>query len=364
MSPGHEAEASFQRALERFNAGDLDAAAAGFARAVQLDPAHALAHYQLGNVRWDQRRAEEAEAHFHAALALTPDHAESHNNLGILQQMSQRTDEAILSYARAAELKPTLTLPYLNLGRLLAARGRNAEAAGWYRRAIASTEHAAAFAHLLAALEGASPAAAPAEYLRLTFDGFAKHFDEHLVGALGYRVPDAVASALARVRMSRPKSLDVLDLGCGTGLSGLAVAPVARRLVGVDLSPGMLAESRARGCYHELFEADIVAWAQAAAPAQFDLVVAADVFIYLGALEALFAAIARLARPRALFAFSLEAGEGRDWRLQESGRYAHSAAYVERLARDNRFAVASRTDQPIRKPVVGLLYVLEASPGG
>jgi len=356
------AEDLFREALRSFDAGDLEAAAEGFAGVLRLDAAYALAHYQLGNVRWDQHRAADAEEHFRASLALAPQHAESHNNLGILQQMSGRADEAIASYARATELAPALVQPHLNLGRLLVNQSRKDEAVRCYRRALGSSDNPPVFAHLLAALEGSSPAAAPAEYVRMTFDGFAAQFDEHLVRDLGYRVPEALARALARLQPAAT-GLDALDLGCGTGLCGATVAATTRRLVGVDLSPGMLRQARARACYQELFEADIVAWAQAASPAQFDLIVAADVLIYLGALEALFAALARLARPRALFAFSLEVCADRDWRLQESGRYAHSPAYVERLASAHGFAVASRAESPIRSPVVGLLYVLEAGAG-
>lgn len=357
--PASGADEIFRGALERFDAGDLEAAAEGFARVLLIDPGFEAAHYQLGNVRWDQHRPDDAESHFRAALALDPGHAETHNNLGIVQQMSGRVADAIGSYTQAVELKPALAQAYLNLGRLLTDQSRKDEAVRWYRLAAASTDDSRpVFAHLLAALEGASPEAAPPEYVRLTFDGFAGRFDEHL-GGLGYRVPQAAALVLARLRPP-PARLDTLDLGCGTGLSGLAVASMSRRLVGVDLSAGMLAESRARGCYQELFQADVVDWAKAAQPAQFDLVLATDVLIYLGALDALFAAIARLARPRALFAFSLELSADRDWRLQESGRYAHSAAYAERLAREHGFAVAAKAEQPIRRPIVGLLYVLEA----
>lgn len=47
-------------------------------------------------------------------------------------------------------------------------------------------------------------------------------------------------------------SLDVLDLGCGTGLIGSWFKDYARKLVGVDVSPTMLDMATKKGCYHEL----------------------------------------------------------------------------------------------------------------
>lgn len=47
-------------------------------------------------------------------------------------------------------------------------------------------------------------------------------------------------------------SLDILDLGCGTGLIGSWFKDYARKLVGVDVSPTMLDMATKKGCYHEL----------------------------------------------------------------------------------------------------------------
>lgn len=48
------------------------------------------------------------------------------------------------------------------------------------------------------------------------------------------------------------ESLDILDLGCGTGLIGSWFKDYARKLVGVDVSPTMLDMATKKGCYHEL----------------------------------------------------------------------------------------------------------------
>lgn len=348
----------FEQALERLRADDLAGAGDALERAVAADPAHAAAHYQLGNVRRDLGDHAAAERHFSRALELEPRHAEAHNNLGVLQEVGGRSEQAVASYRRAVQAKPTLTQAYLNLGRLLMVLGRRVEAAQCYRDAVASSDKPEIFVHLLAALDGRATAAAPADYVRATFDGFARDFDERLISVFDYHVPEAIARSIRRIRPFQPASAAVLDLGCGTGLSGAAVADISKRIVGVDVSGAMLQEARARGCYQELAEAEVLGWMRAAAAQQFDLIIAADVLVYFGDLVPVFAQAARLLRPGGLFAFSIERCRDADFRLQDSGRYAQSAAYVERLAKEHGFAVAVRADQPIRKPIVGLLYVL------
>ena len=352
-------EQAFDEGMRSFNAGDLRAAAAAFERMLALDPRSARALYQLGNVRQDEQRWSEAAACFRAALAVSPEHAEAHNNLGVVLQVLGNASEAEACYARAAALKPELTHPYLNLGRLLEQLGRRPDALDWLRKGLEHSAEPDAFRHALAALLGnAVERRAPDSYVRETFDGFAAQFDRHLVETFEYRVPEALAAAVAQARRFEPGEADVLDLGCGTGLCGAALSGIARSLAGVDLAPRMLEQARARGCYTELAESELLAWMRASAGGRFDLIVAADVFIYVGELETVFAQAARLARPGALFAFSIEVCGGSGWKLLESGRYAQSPVYIRLLAAEHGFEVALELEQAIRKPIVGLLYVL------
>jgi predicted TPR repeat methyltransferase len=353
------AEEAFDEGMRRFDAGDLGGAAQAFEQALALEPAFERALYQLGNIRQDQERWPEAERHFRAAIALEPQHAEAHNNLGVVLQMLGRPREAEACYARAADLKPSLVHPYMNLGRMLDEAGRRAEALAWLEKGAARSAEPEAFRHAVVALQG-NPAAsrAPEAYVRNTFDGFAAQFDRRLVDTLEYRVPQAIAAALTEVRRFAPASADVLDLGCGTGLSGVVLRGLARTLTGVDLSPKMLEQARARDCYDRLEESELLAWMRSNPASRFDLVVAADVLIYIGALEEVFSEIARVTRPGGLFAFSVEDCQGAGWLLQESGRYAHSRACVRRLAAAYGFTVAVDRPQPIRKPIIGRLYVL------
>ena len=118
-----------------------------------------------------------------------------------------------------------------------------------------------------------------------------------------------------------------------------------------------------RGSYTELVHADVVDYLQSA-DRRYDLVLAADVFIYVGALDAVFAGVARVLAPGGLFAFSIElTDDAHDLRLLPSLRYAHSQAYVRRLAQEHGFEVRAAFPAPLRedqhRPIEGLYVYLQ-----
>src|SRR6185369_9393049 len=95
-----------------------------------------------------------------------------------------------------------------------------------------------------------SPTEVPKDAITHLFDKYADTFDQHLRGALRYTVPELLAEAIAAARDPDDESLmDVLDLGCGTGLIGPLLRPIAATLAGVDLSPLMIEKARERKCY-------------------------------------------------------------------------------------------------------------------
>jgi predicted TPR repeat methyltransferase len=126
--------------------------------------------------------------------------------------------------------------------------------------------------------------------------------------------------------------------------------------------------ARGRGCYQELVCAEIGQYLPAQARASFDLVVAADVLIYIGDIGELMREVARVLRPGGCFAFSIEQPSQAcdSYRLEQSGRYAQSLAYVRRLARELNLAERSCQDMAIRKhgtqALPGQLLVLQKPP--
>ena len=174
-------------------------------------------------------------------------------------------------------------------------------------------------------------------YVRHLFDQFSADYDARMIGQLGYAAPQ-ILLGLAEMVMPGREGLSILDLGCGTGLAGLAFRPLASRLDGVDLSPAMIAKARARGIYDHLEVGDLERALAVPGPA-YDLILAADTLVYLGDLASVFtAAHSRLASD-GFFLFTVEqAAEG--FELGPKRRWRHGEAYLRDLARDNGLTVA------------------------
>lgn len=197
-------------------------------------------------------------------------------------------------------------------------------------------------ADMIAAAQAIKNAArSDAGYVRHLFDQFSADYDARMIGQLGYAAPQ-ILSDLARMVMPGREQLCILDLGCGTGLAGLAFKPLAARLDGIDLSPAMIDKARARRIYDDLQVADLESALAAPGPA-YDLILAADTLVYLGDLAAVFrAAHARLA-PDGFFLFTVEQAPDEakaGFELGPKRRWRHGEAYLRRLADDAGFTVA------------------------
>jgi predicted TPR repeat methyltransferase len=312
----------------------------------------------LGNVREEQGRDLDALACFERCGSLDPRHARSINNLGATQERLGRRHAAGSAYLRANQVDPKLVEPYLNLGRLFESDGDLTQAARYFREGLIRHPGHPMLGHLLAAATGDCTASAPREHVEAYFDGFAPYFDAHMQ-ALDYGVPAALAGLLDRANTAQR----ILDLGCGTGLMGAALASPQVKLVGVDLSKAMVERARMRGIYSALAAGDACEVLATFPPSSFDVVVAADFLIYLGELHPLFAGVSRVLETSGRFGFSVEALDLGTYRLQSSGRYAHSEAYIEALATSHRMRPVSKSRLSLRREgtgaAAGVLVVLE-----
>jgi predicted TPR repeat methyltransferase len=351
--------------------GKLAEAEANYRRALKLSPDFAAAYNYLGVVLGEQSRFAESEASCLQALALRPNLAGAHNILGIAQMKQNRVDEAEASFRRALDANPDYAAAFSNLSDLLRVQGRSAEALECYRRVMDLDPENDVALHWVLALSGSKVESAPAKYVSAVFDNYAKTFDAHITGPLQYRVPELLAALAAEYWPAREGGLDILDLGCGTGLVGAAVAAHVRQLAGVDLSAKMLEQARARNIYTRLEQTDLLEMTRAEADASYDAIFAADVFIYVGRFDGVVEQVKRLLRPGGVFAFSIEsldalqmataAGTKREVQLLPSARFAHSSAYLQRLQREHGFAGRHFSPVAIRlereQPIQGWLVV-------
>lgn len=186
-------------------------------------------------------------------------------------------------------------------------------------------------APLLAGLAGAgAQTSLPPAFVRALFDTYADRFDRELVGKLRYDAPQALRQLL--LDQGNLTGLRVLDAGCGTGLAGVAVRDMAAYLAGFDLSPRMVDKARGRDVYDALWVGELVA-SMADRPDAFDLVLAADVLVYVGDLAPVMIAAARTLVSGGRFAFTCERGDGPGFELHEGRRFAHGEAHIRDAVR-------------------------------
>jgi predicted TPR repeat methyltransferase len=342
-------------------AGRLAEAEAAYRRVLGVFPDDAEALKLLGILRWHRRDPLAAEQLLRRSLEVRPDDESVWLNLGNLLRAKGDLHGARQAFARVTELAPRWALGWLNLGACLRKLALPEEAVTALRRTLEFDPHctAAYYAltsllyrqgrveevaevyrawnardpahpiarHMLAATTGSDvPARADDEYVQCLFDRFAADFDSQMQ-ALGYRGPALLAERLRR-EVAPDVRLDILDAGCGTGLAGPLLRPIARRLVGVDLSPRMIEKSRARQAYDELVMAELSAM-MGSRQDEFDAVVCADTFIYFGVIEGLLAAAHTCLRSGGWLAFTAESHPGAEsYCLGPHGRYSHSAAYL------------------------------------
>jgi tetratricopeptide (TPR) repeat protein len=119
-------------ALQWFNLGcELDTASPEEARhayhqALDLDPAMADAHVNLGRLYHEAREPVQAEAHYRAAAHQAPDDPVAHFDLAVLLEELGRPDEAIQAYRCALQAAPDFADANYNLGLLFDALGKRA----------------------------------------------------------------------------------------------------------------------------------------------------------------------------------------------------------------------------------------------
>jgi predicted TPR repeat methyltransferase len=336
----------FVQGIAHYQAGRFPQAERDFAASLSLLPGRASTLTNLGATRLKLGKFQDAADLLQEALAQEPANVEALGHRATaLAQLGDHL-QALACAEQALAVDASLAVLWTLRGNLLKELRRPDEARRSFEKAIALGADSELNRYYLAALSGqAPPASPPREYVEGLFDSYADDFEPHLLQVLNYRAPQLLLEPLAREgrRFAR-----ALDLGCGTGLCGVLMRPLSGRLDAVDLSANKVARSAARGVYDTVQQAELVDYLRTTAQ-RYDLIVAADVFIYVGALEAVFAAVAQAMDAGGVFCFSVEsAPDGLDYQLRPSLRYAHSPGYIRKLSEQYGFEIARTSAHPIR----------------
>lgn len=304
------------------------------ARAVtERFPENPTGFYNLAVSLLHLRRFSEAEGAALRALELGMDTPALYLSLAQARQLLGRYENALEAAAEALKRKPDAK-SHFSMGMALEELGRLQEAAGHFEKSIEfdPQDIQGAVIHLRRLKAGAeisesNDASLSTGYLQRLFDQYAGTYDDHLRGALQYKGPELLGEALAPFLKDAPDAR-ILDLGCGTGLCAPMLRPMARELVGVDLSENMMRKAAACGLYDRLVCAEACAFLEQETPG-FHGVAAGDVLVYLGELTRLFSGIARILLQGGIFAFTVEKQDAQGFSLGAKGRFRYSKSYLE-----------------------------------
>ena len=341
--------------------GQIDQAINAFKRVTAIKPDYADAYYNMGVVLKDQGKLEEAIEAYKKALSLKPDYAEAYHNMGNVLKEQGKLEEAIEAYNKALSLKSDYEKAYYNMGNVLKEQGKLEEAIEAYKKALSLNPDYSEASHILSSLTGETPNSAPREYVENLFNAYAHKFDQSLVVDLSYDIPEVIMK-LALEKHGGGSLGSILDLGCGTGLTGEKIRPHFTNLEGIDLSRKMLEIAKSRNVYDKLEHIDIVEYLSNA-ELDFDYFIATDVFIYVGDLSEVFRLIkVRNKKPGKLI-FSTEHTNEKGFHLEKSARYSHSKSYIEELCKEFKFSISHFSETNLRKEkgsfLIGGLYILD-----
>jgi predicted TPR repeat methyltransferase len=303
--------------------------------------------------------------------ARQPDQAEVWMSIARCHNRLDNIPASLQAWDRALSIDPELPQAWSERGNLLRHIGKLKQAAQSFQRALALGADRELHEFYLAAVspehQAQSAPPPPAQYAQTLFDQYAGEFDKHLVDELHYSAHTSLISPLLKPPLLRGghRYRLALDLGCGTGLCAELLAAHCDQIDGVDVSSEMVHRAQASAWYRRVKHGELVSFLKASHELA-DLIVSADVFIYVGALEAVFDAAARRLSPGGIFAFSVEhSPTDRSVELLPSLRYGHSRPYILGLAQANALECIHEFEAPIRqdqrRPVMGR-YVYLRSP--
>lgn len=382
----YQAQAWNNLALSRCYAHQLSQAFDAASEAIRLDCEQPSFWLNRAMISENRHAWPQAEEDCRAALALQPDNTETLTRLAITLRQQGETEQAAAllqahqdallnsqdpdilgewallaclnnGQARVAELCQLYMSQQINIAATLADYAAEEHclpvALHLYQLAAEYEPDNDTVQHMLHALQGKNSLQAPRRYVQGLYDRHAEQFEQQLVSKLHYTAPQLIAEQLAKT--ASPALDTVLDLGCGTGLVGKALLAhfSIQQLTGVDLSRKMLEQAQQKAIYHRLVHASLLDHLHTEPAEQASLVVAADVLIYLGALDTLFSAVHRHLQPEGRFMFTVEvmpdAVKPPDYRLLPSGRYQHSEHYLRTLAAAHNLELTLVEHFPLRE---------------
>jgi len=361
-----DSDAIYALGIIHLQSGRLEEAQNFLAETLRIRPRFPEALCSRGIALMQLRRREEALACFDQAVTIMPNFVEAWSSRATALLEMNRLDEALEAFERVLSIDPKHAISWNNRGNTFVAMRRLEEAVASFDKALALKPdlEIAQNNRMLALLELKRVPRIPAHAVRALFDDYSSYYDAAMLDALSYRAPQHLRESLSRVLPDAAAPLDMLDLGCGTGLSGEAFKDLAvgGRLDGIDLSAKMIDEARKRSIYTDFIVDDFES-ALAGLERSYDLAIGADALIYSGDLAPTLTGVARRLKPGGLFLFTVEKLNGDSWEQTTANRFRHGEAYVREAAAGAGFELLDIAECPLRsesrEPVVGFAVALK-----
>jgi predicted TPR repeat methyltransferase len=346
--------------------GQLDTAISYYEKALSIKPDYAEAHYNLGFSLHRLGQLDAAVRSYKKVVAIKPDYAEAHNNkiLSVIYFFTNgQIPDAIDILEALIKDNPNDALLFNMFGGCYVSLGQLDMAIKCYEKALAFKPDYAVPQHMLNALTGNTSTEPPKEYVKNLFDDYAERFDDSLIKQLEYKLPFLMKELILKLDPTRKIFEKVIDLGCGTGLTGKELRDISNNLTGIDISSNMVAKTKKLDVYDRLIVGDIVD-ILSSSKEKYDLFIALDVFIYVGELTKIFKTVKQCCNKNALFIFSIETQEEDGYSLLKTARYSHSESYILKTASDE-FKVIDSQEVSLRKEkegwIEGKIFILQAS---
>ena len=396
--------------------GDMQMAFASFQQSIQLDTADAAVYLRLAffyedlsSREWDNAGSHSQECYQYYLNNVDPEDTSVLTRLGNLLIREHKPAEAAKAFQTALQVDDTMYNIWFNLAHAQVNMKDTAGARESLTRALALKNDLPAAQHMLKALssEAEELRFADTAYIRDLYNSYAASYDTH-GKKLRYASPRVIREEMAKIYKATGRfqgdgnelgteedegghscapstmgsseggcsshahvqltagPLDVLDLGCGTGLAGGWVKDYCKTLVGVDLSEEMIKAAKKKQLYQELKVMSINDYMRST-DRQFDLVIAADVLSYIGDLSETIQQVPKMLKSGTHFVFTLEAlpsesNAPKGFRLLSNGRFGYKKSYIDDLVALNGFEVVMSRDFSPRldygEPVPGFMYIL------
>lgn len=318
-----------------------------FSETLGYDEKHEFARNNLAATFIHHARFENALTHYNVLIQDNPENLEYLYNAGVAEMSLGHLEKAKTLFSKVLKLNPNHSASLTNLANIASRLNQPMDAMKYLERAHEANPSDSSNRFMLDALKGQPRDTGSLDYAKNLFDNYALFYEKHMVETLNYKTPQHIATMLHQ-HLNHLGQETTLDLGCGTGLSGVVLRELSTKLIGVDLSERMLEEAERKGIYDELVQQDIEAYLKNSDDT-FSLIVAADVLPYFGDLERFFELAAKKLKESGLLLVTHEISTKNPFCLQSTARFAHHPDYLHTTSSQQGFITRDKGEYIARK---------------